>query len=92
LAKLSSHEVKITEVAGEKIQTVLTCAPGNKAPIGGSKVIAESGWLAAHSSGTENIDKMYAESFQRANHLRRMLEETQTIVGDALAADPRKKP
>ena len=86
LAKLSPEQVKITELAGEKIQTVLTHAPGNGAPIGGLKVMAESGWFAARPSGTENIYKIYAESFQGADHLRRILEEAQTIVSDALAA------
>ncbi len=84
LAKLSSQQVKITELAGEKIETVLTNAPGNDAPIGGVKVMARSGWFAARPSGTESIYKIYAESFQGADHLRRILEEAQTIVGDAL--------
>ncbi len=86
LAKLSPQQVKLTELAGEKIQTVLTRAPGNDAPIGGLKVIAESGWFAARPSGTEDIYKIYAESFSGADHLRRILEEAQTIVGAALAA------
>ena len=85
LAKLSPQQVKLTELAGEKIQTVLTHAPGNGAPIGGLKVVAESGWFAARPSGTENIYKIYAESFRGADHLRRILEEAQTIVSDALA-------
>jgi phosphoglucomutase len=89
LAKLSPRQVKLTELAGEKIQTVLTHAPGNGAPIGGLKVVAESGWFAARPSGTEDIYKIYAESFRGADHLRRILEEAQTIVSDALAAaDP----
>ena len=86
LAKLSPQQVKITELAGEKIQTVLTHAPGNGAPIGGLKVIAESGWFAARPSGTESIYKIYAESFRGADHLRRILEEAQTIVSETLAA------
>ncbi len=84
LAKLSPEHVKFTELAGEKIQTVLTRAPGNGAPIGGVKVIAKNGWFAARPSGTENIYKIYAESFQGAGHLRRILDEAQTIVNDAL--------
>ena len=88
LAKLSPRQVKLTELASEKIQTVLTHAPGNGAPIGGLKVIAESGWFAARPSGTENIYKIYAESFRGADHLRRIMEEAQTIVGDVLAAYP----
>ncbi len=86
LAKLSSQQVKLTELAGEKIQTVLTRAPGNGAPIGGLKVVAASGWFAARPSGTEDIYKIYAESFRGADHLRRIMEEAQTIVSDALAA------
>jgi phosphoglucomutase len=85
LAKLSPKQVKITELAGEKIQTVLTQAPGNGAPIGGLKVSAQSGWFAARPSGTEDIYKIYAESFQGADHLRRILEEAQKIVNDAIA-------
>jgi phosphoglucomutase len=85
LAKLSPQQVKITELAGEKIQTILTHAPGNGAPIGGLKVVAESGWFAARPSGTENIYKIYAESFRGADHLKHILEEAQTIVNDAIA-------
>ncbi len=90
LTKLSSQQVKLTELAGEKIQSVLTHAPGNGAPIGGLKVITESGWFAARSSGTEDIYKIYAESFRGADHLRRILEEAQTIVDDALAVSLRQ--
>jgi phosphoglucomutase len=86
LAKLSPQQVHLTELAGEKIRTVLTHAPGNGAPIGGLKVITESGWFAARPSGTESTYKIYAESFRGADHLRRILEEAQAIVSDALAA------
>jgi phosphoglucomutase len=85
LTKISSQQVKITELAGEKIRTILTHAPGNGASIGGIKVISESGWFAARPSGTEDIYKIYAESFRGADHLRSILEEAQTIVNDALA-------
>jgi len=88
LAKLSPQQVKLTELAGETIQTVLTHAPGNGAPIGGLKVVAESGWFAARPSGTESIYKIYAESFRGAAHLHCILEEAQTIVSDALEASP----
>ena len=88
LTKLSAQQVNIPELAGEKIQTVLTNAPGNGAPIEGVKVIAESGWFAARPSGTENIYKIYAESFRGEDHLRRILEEAQTIVSNALVAAP----
>jgi phosphoglucomutase len=85
LAKISSQQVKIAELGGEKIRTVLTHAPGNGAPIGGLKVVTESGWFAARPSGTEDIYKIYAESFRGADHLRSILAEAQTIVNDALA-------
>ena len=88
LGRLSPQQVRLTDLAGEKIQTVLTRAPGNGAPIGGLKVIAESGWFAARPSGTEDIYKIYAESFRGADHLRRILEEARMIVSDALAAPP----
>jgi phosphoglucomutase len=88
LAKLSAKQVKFIDLAGEKIKTVLTAAPGNGAPIGGLKVAAESGWFAARPSGTENIYKIYAESFQGVDHLSRILREAQTIVSDALSAMP----
>jgi phosphoglucomutase len=87
LKKLSPKQVRITELAGEKIQTILSHAPGNGAPIGGIKVVAESGWFAARPSGTENIYKIYAESFRGEEHLRHILEEAQTIVNDAIAPE-----
>jgi phosphoglucomutase len=90
LAKLSPGQVKSTELAGEKIQAVLTHAPGNGAPIGGLKVVAASGWFAARPSGTENIYKIYAESFRGTDHLRRIQEEAQTIVSNALSEFPQK--
>jgi phosphoglucomutase len=85
LANLSPQQVRITEMAGEPIQSVLTKAPGNDAPIGGIKVTAKSGWFAARPSGTEDIYKIYAESFLGADHLRTLLREAQTIVDTALA-------
>jgi len=85
LENLSPHQVQIKNLAGETIQTILTHAPGNGAPIGGVKVVAESGWFAARPSGTENIYKIYAESFRGMEHLHRILEEAQAIVSDALA-------
>jgi phosphoglucomutase len=84
LAKLSPQQVRITELAGEKIEKVLDRAPGNDAPIGGIKVIAASGWFAARPSGTENIYKIYAESFRGADHLQALLREAQDIVDRAL--------
>ena len=92
LGKLSPEQVRSTDLAGEKVQFILTRAPGNGASIGGLKVAAESGWFAARPSGTEDIYKIYAESFRGADHLRRILEEAQTIVSDALSASiPREK-
>lgn len=89
LKRLSPDQVRLTDLAGEQIQTVLTHAPGNGAALGGLKVVAESGWFAARPSGTENIYKIYAESFRGADHLTRILEEAQKIVTDAVAkADP----
>jgi phosphoglucomutase len=89
LKRLSPQQVRQTDLVGEKIKSILTRAPGNDAPIGGLKVIAENGWFAARPSGTENIYKIYAESFRGADHLHRILEEAQAIVSDALAAAPR---
>jgi phosphoglucomutase len=89
LAKLSPQQVKFTELAGEKIQSVITKAPGNGADIGGLKVVAKNGWFAARPSGTENIYKIYAESFQGAEHLQRIQAEAQTIVNSALGSAPK---
>jgi phosphoglucomutase len=88
LAALSPRDVLTGDLAGEPIRAILTSAPGNGEPIGGVKVTAESGWFAARPSGTEDVYKIYAESFRDADHLRRILEEAQTIVSDALAAAP----
>ncbi|HYZ03140.1 MAG TPA: alpha-D-glucose phosphate-specific phosphoglucomutase, partial [Candidatus Binatia bacterium] len=85
LARLSAEQVDARELAGEPVQDVLTAAPGNGAPIGGVKVVAESGWFAARPSGTEDVYKIYAESFQGAAHLERVLREAQAIVDTALA-------
>ena len=86
LAQLSPQQVLSADLAGEKIQSILTRAPGNGAAIGGLKVIAASGWFAARPSGTEDIYKIYAESFRGADHLRRIQAEARAIVGAALAA------
>jgi phosphoglucomutase len=84
LAKLAPTQLRSTELAGEKIESVLDRAPGNNAPIGGIKVTARSGWFAARPSGTEDIYKIYAESFRGAEHLRDILREAQAIVDTAL--------
>jgi len=86
LSRLSPAQITTSELAGEKIQAVLTRAPGNGAPLGGLKAVTKSGWFAARPSGTEDIYKIYAESFQGKSHLARILEEAQAIVGAALAA------
>ena len=86
LGKLSPQQVKSKQLAGEPIRSILTQAPGNGAAIGGLKVIAEHGWFAARPSGTEDIYKVYAESFSGADHLQRVLAEAQGIVGAALSA------
>jgi len=85
LARLSPAQVKATQLAGEPITAVLTRAAGNDAPIGGVKVATEHGWFAARPSGTENVYKIYAESFQGEDHLQQIIGEAQTVVADALA-------
>jgi len=84
LQKLSPEAVKESELAGEPITAKLTRAPGNNAPIGGLKVVAKSGWFAARPSGTENIYKIYAESFRGQPHLCSIVAEAQAIVNNAL--------
>ena len=84
LSKLSAQQVTSTTLAGEAIQAVLTRAPGNDAAIGGLKVVTEHGWFAARPSGTEDIYKIYGESFLGEEHLRRILTEAQIIVDQAL--------
>ena len=85
LAKLSPSDIRATEVAGQLIQKILTTAPGDGNPIGGIKVIAKDGWFAARPSGTEEIYKIYAESFLGQDHLRKIEEEAQAIVSETLA-------
>jgi phosphoglucomutase len=84
LQKLAPEAVRAPTLAGEPIVAKLTRAPGNDAAIGGLKVVAESGWFVARPSGTENIYKIYAESFRDTAHLQRILAEAQEIVGEAL--------
>jgi phosphoglucomutase len=86
LAKLSLDRITLTELAGEKIESMHTRAPGNDAPLGGVKVETASGWFAARPSGTEDIYKIYAESFRGEAHLRKILEEAQAVVSATLAA------
>jgi phosphoglucomutase len=85
LAKLSPEQVTADTLAGEKIIAKLTKAPGNGAPIGGLKVISESGWFAARPSGTEDVYKLYAESFRGPDHLAQIQDEARAIISAALA-------
>jgi len=78
--------VNETELAGEKIDAMLTTAPGNGKPIGGLKVVAAHGWFAARPSGTEDVYKLYAESFLGQDHLRRIQDEAQRIIARAFAS------
>jgi phosphoglucomutase len=84
LARLSPEQVDITELGGEKVLGLLTTAPGNGEPLGGLKVVTESAWFAARPSGTEDVYKLYAESFQGADHLARIQAEAQQIIDAAL--------
>ena len=86
LQKLSPNAVKESDLAGEPITAKLTRAPGNNAPIGGLKVVAASGWFAARPSGTEDIYKIYAESFKSQAHLNAIVNEAQEMVNNALGA------
>ncbi|MGB8583477.1 MAG: phosphoglucomutase (alpha-D-glucose-1,6-bisphosphate-dependent) [Candidatus Sulfotelmatobacter sp.] len=89
LEKLTPDAVKESDLAGEPIAAKLTKAPGNDAPIGGLKVVAESGWFAARPSGTENIYKIYAESFKSQTHLNAILGEAEQMVNNALGSGVR---
>lgn len=86
LERLTSEHVVVSELAGEPIQQILAAAPGNGEPIGGVKVIAEGGWFAARPSGTEEIYKIYAESFRGKDHLLRIQKEAQEVIRQALVA------
>jgi phosphoglucomutase len=85
LGKLDAKQVRSSQLAGEPIEKILTTAPGDGAAIGGVKVISAGGWFAARPSGTEDIYKIYAESFHDDAHLRRLLAEAQAMVDSALA-------
>ncbi|MBK9949529.1 MAG: alpha-D-glucose phosphate-specific phosphoglucomutase [Nitrospira sp.] len=86
LSKLSPEQVKATELAGDKILAMLTKAPGNHAAIGGLKVVTENGWFAARPSGTEDVYKLYAESFKGKEHLKQIQEAAQALIAKALAS------
>jgi phosphoglucomutase len=84
LAKLSPKDISVTELAGDKIDSVLTNAPGDGSAIGGIKVISKDGWFAARPSGTEDVYKIYAESFQDRDHLQRIQKEAQAMIAKVL--------
>jgi phosphoglucomutase len=86
LGKLDSTAVRTSELAGDQIVAKMTRAPGNDAPIGGIKVVTANGWFAVRPSGTENIYKIYAESFRGQAHLDAIVEQAKVIVDDALAS------
>ena len=84
LGKLSADQVKASTLAGEPIEKILTHAPGDGNPIGGLKVMTKNGWFAARPSGTEDVYKIYAESFVSTEHLRRVQTEAQALVTEVL--------
>ena len=86
LQKLSPEQLKATTLAGEKIEATLTRAPGNNAPVGGLKVVTKNGWFAARPSGTENVYKIYAESFLGEEHLKRIQQEAQELISSTFAS------
>jgi phosphoglucomutase len=86
LARLSPGQVSASELAGDPIEARLTTAPGNGASIGGLKVTTARGWFAARPSGTENVYKLYAESFVGEEHLRRIQQEAREVVGRVFGA------
>ena len=87
LSQLSPDQVSATELAGDTIVAKLTTAPGNSASIGGLKVVTEQGWFAARPSGTEDVYKLYAESFRGKDHLKQIQEEAQALIAKAFSAD-----
>jgi phosphoglucomutase len=91
LQELKPDQIRISELAGEKIQAILTAAPGNGGAIGGLKVITSNGWFAARPSGTEEIYKIYAESFIGKDHLRQIQEEAQTLINRAFASAEQRR-
>ena len=90
LEEITPEQIRLTDLAGEKIETILTRAPGNGAPIGGVKIAARHGWFAARPSGTEDVYKTYAESFHGTAHLRCILAEAQTMITNAIAGAPKR--
>ena len=91
LKGLAPDQIHTRQLAGEQIRSILTNAPGNRAAIGGLKVVTDNGWFAARPSGTEEIYKIYAESFQGADHLKRIQEEAQSLIAAVFEASPASK-
>jgi len=91
LQELTPEQIRVSELAGEKIEAILTVAPGNGIAIGGLKVITSNGWFAARPSGTEEIYKIYAESFIGKDHLRQIQEEAQTLINRAFASAEQRR-
>jgi len=92
LTRLSAQGIPVQKLAGEQVLATLTTAPGNGSPIGGLKVIAENGWFAVRPSGTEDVYKIYAESFRGEEHLQRIQEEARAIVASVLAQEGKPGP
>jgi len=86
LLSLSPKDFKASELAGDPIEAILTAAPGNGEPLGGLKVVTAQGWFAARPSGTEDVYKLYAESFRGRDHLQRIQEEARALLSRALVA------
>jgi phosphoglucomutase len=86
LSQLAPQNVKATQLAGEKILSMITETPGTKEPIGGLKVVTENSWFAARPSGTEDVYKIYAETFKGEDHLQQILEEAQALIGGVFKA------
>jgi phosphoglucomutase len=92
LQHLSPEQITASTIAGDRITSRVTNAPGNGAPIGGLKLVTEHGWFAARPSGTEEVYKLYAESFRGRDHLARIQEEAQAIIRHALSAGGTQRP
>ena len=89
IKSLSADKVTVVELAGDKIEKILTSAPGNDAPIGGIKIETKNGWIAARPSGTEDIYKVYAESFLNPKHLDQLIEDGEKVVRQLISSDCR---
>src|SRR5207248_8254121 len=85
LKKLTPEQMNVTELAGEPVRSVLAAAPGNHQPIGGIKIVADNGWFAARPSGTEEVYKIYAESFRSQAHLKQIQDEAQILLSGIFA-------